>query len=259
VLREVADLRAKLAAEPDRRKHHRDLARLFARIGAIPEATATVQSWLARDAMDPEALTLLADLAARNGDRDRGVRTLASVVEVQPGDKSAHERLAKLYERAGRLEDACAHRVTIAALSPSDDAAAAAATRCETTGEAPAPENVRGDLVVTATFDAGIDLDVAIVLRDGTRVSWMGGKANVRAQNASSLTGEKLALAFLPVGTHTIEITRTAPGGGPPVSGTIDLRALGDRRQLPFRLEGDRVQVATIHVTINQLSRLFGG
>jgi len=257
VLREVATLRDALAKEPDRRKVHRDLARLFARIGAIDEGTATVRGWLARDAMDPEALTLLADLLARKGDRERAVRTLASVVEVQPGDKSAHERMAKLYERAGRLEDACAHRVTLAALSPDSDAAAAAATRCETTGEAPAPENVRGELVVSATFDAGVDLDVAVVLRDGTRVSWMGGKANVRSQNAPSLTTEKLALGFLPIGTHTLEVTRTAPGGGPPVSGTLDLRALGEHRQIAFRLEGDRVAAATVSVSMARSGRGF--
>jgi len=227
VLREVADLRAKLAAEPDRRRHHRDLARLLGRIGEIDEDERVVRGWLSRDAMDPEALTLLADLTARRGERDRAVRTLASVVEVQPGDKAAHERMARLYERLGRLEDACPHRVTLAALSPSDEAAAAAATRCESTGEGPPAEEVRGELVATATFEGGADVDLAIVLRDGTRVSWMGGKRNVRVGEATSVQGERLAIGFLPNGSYTIEVESIDPqfNAGSSVGPTSSIRS----------------------------------
>ena len=35
---------------------------------------------------------------------------------------------------------------------------------------------------------------------------------------------------------------------GPAVAGTLDVRVLGERRQIPFRLDGARVAVATITV-----------
>lgn len=205
-----------------------------------------MRGWLSRDAMDAEALGFLSDMIARSGDRDRAIRTLASTAEVQPGDKATHERMAKVYERAGRIDDACAHRVTLAALSPTDDAAAAHATRCTTTREAPGVDAIRGNLVVGARFDGGVDLDVNVVYRDGTRVSWMGGKRGVRAAEVTSPTGERLAIGFVPVGTYTIEVVRASGASGPPVSGTLELRVLGERRSVPFRLEGTRAAVASV-------------
>jgi hypothetical protein len=264
VLEEVADAKAALGAEPDRRRNHRDLARLLGRIGEVSEGTSVLRGWLARDALDAEALGMLGEMLARGGDRDRAIRTLSSVVEVQPGDKASHDRMAKLYERAARFEDACAHRVTLAALSPEDETAAAAATRCQTTNEPPAAESIAGNLVVGLRTESGVDLDVAVLFRDGTRVSWMGGRRGVRAAEATSLQGERLAIGFLPVGTYTVEVTRTsAPGAsspvgtgsapvvtlsGPPISGTIELRALGERRTVPFRLDGARAAVAVVTV-----------
>jgi len=263
-LEEVADAKAALGSEPDRRKNHRDLARLLGRIGEVGEGTSVLRGWLARDALDVEALGMLGDMLARGGDRERAIRTFASVVEVQPGDKASHDRMAKLYERAGRFEDACAHRVSLAALSPEDEAAAAAATRCQTTNEAPGAETIAGNLVVGLRTESGVDLDVAVIFRDGTRVSWMGGRKGVRAAEATSLQGERLAIGFLPVGSYTIEVSRTTPASalgtappspagpvtvsGPPVSGTVELRVLGERRTIPFRLDGERAAVAAVSV-----------
>jgi hypothetical protein len=261
VLEEVADAKAALGAEPDRRKNHRDLAKLLGRIGEVSEGTSVLRAWLARDALDAEALGMLGDMLARGGDRERAIRTLASVVEVQPGDKASHERMAKLFERAGRFEDACAHRVTLAALSPDDATAAATATRCQTTNESPALETIAGNLVVGLRTDAGVDLDVAVISRDGTRSSWMGGRKGIRAAEATSLQGERLAIGFLPVGSYTIEVTRAAPSSSaalpgtpqvpsfaPAINGTVELRVLGERRSIPFRLEGDRAAVAAVTV-----------
>ncbi len=250
VLREVAELKAKVQAEPDRRVNHRDLAKILARIGEVAEGTTVVRGWLSRDAMDVDALTFLSDMQARSGDRERAIRTLASVVEVQPGEKSSHERMAKVYERAGRAEDACAHRVTLAALSPTDDAAAAAGTRCETTQETPAADTIRGNLVIGGSWTGGVDLDVNVVYRDGTRVSWMGGKRNVRAAEATSTAGERLGIGFLPNGTYTIEVVRASGESGPPVDGTLEIRVLGERRSARFRLEQNAARVAAAQVTV---------
>jgi len=258
--RDIEALRAKVAAEPDRRKHHRDLARALARVGEIDDGTNVARAWLARDAMDTEALTILADFLARGGDRDRAQRMLASVAEVQPGDKASHERMAKLYERAGRLDDACAHRVTLAALSPTDDAAAAAATRCEGEGAAaPEAENARGDLVVEVDWTGDVDLDAGVVTNTGTRASWMGGRRGVRAKDATSRSHEQIAFGFLPQGGFRVEVVRTGSGDAA-VEGNVRVWALGEERRFPFRLAAGtrRVGVATVTVQGGGFGR-FGG
>src|SRR5207237_8316633 len=117
-----------------------------------------------------------------------------------------HEAMAAAYERAGRLSQACAHRVALASIRGGDARTAGAALRClrglgrttdaelivrglrddqvrtaaeKTATAAPLAPPVEGDLVIDGAWDAGHDLDVALITPQGKRISWLGGRADL--------------------------------------------------------------------------------
>jgi len=66
----------------------------------------------------------------------------------------------------------------------------------------PAQENkLRGDVQVEATWDDDVDLDVALIGRNGQRYSWLGDpKARVTSRDATSTRRETLAVFNAPKG-----------------------------------------------------------
>ena len=111
----VASARVAHDASPDSRDRTRDYARALARAGRLDEALQTVEAWLTRDPNDVEALVLASDVVGRLGRSEESARLLSGVVDAEPGDAAMHERLALAFERAGRFEDACAHRLVLPA------------------------------------------------------------------------------------------------------------------------------------------------
>jgi hypothetical protein len=112
------------------------------------------------------------------------------------------------------------------------------------------PSALSGDLRLEARWDGGDDLDLAMLHQEG-RMSWLGAptKAVITARDVQSTSHEALAVRGGSVGDYVVEITR--PGGhSGSVRGTIDISAPGgDRRSVPFVLDGDRVRVALVKVT----------
>jgi hypothetical protein len=262
-----------LRESPDSRDRHRKLVQLLSRNGDIERAQQIAEQWLERDRLDAEALTALADLLARQGEREEALRWLSGIVDLEPDNKALHERMARAYERLGAADRACSHRIVLAELSPSDFAAVGAALRCDratdwqgaadaflphfrSDGErrraqglamvAPPRVPAHGEVVLDATWNRGDDLDLALISPQGTRISWMGGRKSVFADRVADAGSERLGLGVVSPGTYRVEISRTNTTELQPVRGRIRLSALGIRQDLPFSLLGRQVVAATL-------------
>ncbi|WP_437569434.1 VIT domain-containing protein [Sorangium sp. So ce542] len=269
----TAEAEAALAAAPDSRDRTVGLYALYATTGRLGEAQELTARWSGRDALDPDALIARADLAARQGDRDRAVRILGGLADVRPGDRAVQARLAELWDAAGRPAYACQHRVTLAELAPADAKLAAAAIRCAGEGgmselagqlrldltsavratvdrllaqpDAPPSADLPGDVQLSAAWTGGADLDLALIDARGRRLSWMGatlGPVGVRSRDATSARAESLALRNLPKGSYVVEIARASAGDGaspPALAGAPG----AVRGELTLRLAGETRKV----------------
>jgi len=275
--RAVVAAEAALAERPDSRDRHRDLVRALARAGEVERALTLAAAWVDKDPLDTEGIAALADALARESRRDEALRMLSGAVDATPGDAGLHERLASVFDRLGASDFACAHRESVAELSPTDPVAVGAAVRCERAlgrgdgarrllarvtdplvrarAEEEAARIVRapgatGDLVVEARWEGGADLDLAVVGPKGVRSAWLGVRRGVEALDATSTDHERLALRRLPVGGFTVEIARSIPpaSGSGILRGQLEIRALGQRRVVPFVLDTARATVARVDV-----------
>ncbi len=269
-----------IAASPDSRDKTIDLFAMYSTAGRLGEAQELTAKWSGRDALDPDALTARADLAARQGDRDRAVRILGGLADVRPNDRAVQTRLAELQENAGNLALACEHRLALADIAMSDAKLVADAVRCarsqgmldlagrielDTTDKVrdavtrllvapnPVQKPLTGDVQVSAEWTGGADLDVALIDAQGKRTSWMGspGRATTTARDVTSQRNETLAVSALPQGNYVVEISRAASTGADAaasIRGEVTLRLGGDVRKIPFSLVGPRAEVGTVRV-----------
>ncbi|WP_437754651.1 VIT domain-containing protein [Sorangium sp. So ce1389] len=269
----TAAAEAALAAAPDSRDRTMGLYALYATTGRLGEAQELTARWSGRDALDPGALIARADLAARQGERDRAARILGGLADVRPGDRAVQTRLAELWDAAGRPAFACQHRVALADLAPADAQLVAAAIRCA--GESgmgelasqlrldvtsairaevdrrlaqpdAAPSTVlSGDVQLSAEWSGGADLDLALIDAQGRRLSWMGstlGPVGVRSRDATSTRAESLALRGLPKGSYIVEIARASTGDGPSTAAAPGAPEVL-RGELTLRLAGETRKV----------------
>jgi len=269
-----------IAASPDSRDKTVELFAMYSTAGRLGEAQELTAKWSSRDALDPDALMARADLAARQGDRDRAVRILGGLADVRPNDRAVQVRLADLQDSAGNVALACEHRLALADMAMSDPKLVADAVRCarsqglldlatrmelDTTEKVrdvvtrllvapnPAQKPLNGDVQVSAEWSGGADLDVALIDAQGKRTSWMGspGKATTTARDVTSQRNETLAVSALPQGNYVVEISRAGGGSADTASsvrGEVTLRLGGDVRKIPFTLAGSRAEVGTVRV-----------
>jgi hypothetical protein len=285
ITKAIGDAERALAKSPDSRERHRALVQALSYAGEIDRAHAVAAKWLDRDRLDPQALGYQADLLGRDGKRDEALRLLAGVTDLDADRVATHERMVTAYEHVGRMSQACSHRIALSAIQPKDGKAGAAAVRCLRTlsrdtdaqliitgladeatraatekallsaDPAASSQNVAalrgGDLVVDARWEGGADLDVSLVTPDGTRVSWMGGRTDVRVADATSTAKEQLTLKSLKRGHYLLEVARGAASSGT-VRGTIDVVVLGTKKSIPFELVGPRKTVARVSVNLEE-------
>jgi len=284
--RSVAVAESALAAAPDSRDKHRALVRAASRAGNVARAREVAEKWLGRDQLDPEALTFLSDAIGRDGRRDDALRVLSGIVDLRPDDRALQDRMARAYDRAGMAELACAHRIAIADIASTDGAALGAAMRCEralgqndsatrllgsvsddaarrraeeVAAQPTSLESVGGDIVLDASWGTATDLDLAIITPQGTRISWMGGRATVSASDAGATGREKLALRRAGTGNYVLEIARTRHDDQAPVSGRVTVSVMGTRRVIPFTLTGPRTVLGRAHITRESRMESVGG
>jgi hypothetical protein len=264
-----------LTAAPNSRDRTVELFSLYSTLGRVGEAQELTARWAGRDALDPDALQARADLAARQGDRDRAVRILGGLADVRPNDRAVQTRLADLQDAAGNAALACEHRIALADMALADPKLVAAAVGCaraqgqtelasvirfDTTDKvrdsvdrllnagaaATAP---RGDLTVSAEWIGGADVDVALIDAQGKRTSWLGSpsKATVNGRDVKSTRDESLEIAGLPQGNYVVEVTR-AGNGTEQLRGDVTVRFGSEVSKLPFTLSGPRAEVGTVRV-----------
>lgn len=271
----IADAQREVDANDNRRAAVKQLYTLLALAGDVDRAFTLAERWSEKEALDPDALTARADLAARRGQREEAIRVLGSVLDVRPGDVASHKRLARLHRWAGREAVGCRHALAAAQLHPKDAELLADAVFCgRRTGEnamvedmlRSAEEKVRkaaetrlknqkeqadrasGDVVITATWDGGVDLDIGLIHPQGHRVSWLGAptKALISAEDVTSTRREVLGLLGSPAGEYAVEVVRASGEG--PVRGELTIRAAGNTRKIPFVLDDNRQTVATMQI-----------
>jgi hypothetical protein len=283
----IAEAERKSLLEPDRREPLRKLYTLLALGADLARAEAVVQRWSSRDALDVEALTARADLAAQRGERDQAIRLLGSVIDARPGEVAAQRRLERLERWSGKPALACRHLIAAAELRIADAALVADAVRCSrTAGDAlaerellaplndgqrravdarlaatPSDDSVlKGDLRVEATWQGGEDLDLGLIDGDGQRMSFLGAptRAVISARDVSARDREGLAIRGAKPGEYLVEIVRSR-AGSVPVSGELTITAAGATRRVPFRLTGSRERVALIRLRmVSHLEPLDG-
>lgn len=278
----VTAAEAALREQPDSRDRHRELVRALSRAGSLVRAEEVARQWISRDALDTEALTYLADVIGRRGERDRALRYLSGIVDLNPENEALQERLALAYERAGKTEQACSHRVALAEVESDDAAHVASAARCrralgDTAGaeglitgmdtprnqeaaraavDSPAsPEAVRGDLMLDATWSGSDDVDLTLVTPQGTRLSWMGGRTGVVGSDATRTGSERLGLRRAAVGSYYIEVSRVQRADQQPVRGEIRVRTPSETRTIPFTLSDERVVVGRVDIVTRWVVR----
>jgi hypothetical protein len=285
----VEAARAALAAAPDERQKHAELAKLLVRQGNPDEVEALAARWTSRDPLDVDAVALRATARAWRGDRDGALRilsgTLASPALAASASADMASTLARAEERAGRSAPACALRVAAAEGKPTDVEMVAQALTCERAQRRPAsearrlaslkddatrsrvsaaaakvaaagraPDAVSGDIAVDATWDAGAgaDLDLAVIDPSGRRLAWASAARNVRASDCTSLGHEALAVSSGATGPFVIEVVRADAVQDPrPLSGKLRITSLGRTQVVPFFLSGSRAQIARVDLRMD--------
>lgn len=277
----IAKAERAFSLDENRRENVRALCSLYFLAAELDKAERLAARWTERAPLDPEALTALADLAARKGQRESATRILSGVVDVRPDDSKAQQRLARLYRWAGNPELGCRHAVATAELRTSDAAALADAVRCTRqtsfawladallsaavdtvrqkaeallAKEAKPIDVLRGDLRLEARWNSGHDLDLGLIDPDGRRVSWLGAptRAVITARNVTSDHLEGLALSGARAGDYVIEVSRVSGGGE--VTGEVVVTVAGTQKTLPFTLAGDRTILGI--ATVSSVPRL---
>ena len=282
--------RSALAAAPDERNRHRDLARLLAIQGDVEELDGVLSKWNERDPLDADAVAWRADLAARKGDRDGALRILTGGLASPTSTPKETARLAQAaaeaYERA-HDSAGCSLRVSAAELLPQDLDAQARAIRCEeAAGRTRSADRLRapfvgtpkqalleaaltrisrekadtahGDITVSATWEGGEDLDLAIVDPTGARASLVSRLSGIRVVDGTARGHEELGISNAKPGAFVVEIAR-ATRGTRPVSGSVKITSGGIVKTVPFVLTGDRSVVGRVEAHYEETLVSEGG
>jgi hypothetical protein len=221
-----------------------------------------------------------ADLAARKGDREGSLRILGGALAASALSSSEAftlaSNVARAHERLGRPER-CAFDVAAAEIKPTDTDAVARAISCERSmGRAKSAErwmaalkdtqrtqvsnalakidpgkaeNAFGDIVVSATWEGGVDLDVSILDPSGRRAGVTSRMRGARVEGAMARDHETVGLSTSDAGPFVVEIARaSAADSNVSVSGRLVIKAFGQTQTVPFTLTGPRAPVARVDV-----------
>jgi hypothetical protein len=274
----IGNAERSFALNPNRRETVKKLFTALMQAGFVERAAPLAEQWAEKEPLDVEALTARADVLASRGERALAIRVLGSVLDAKPGDIASAKRLARLERWAGRPGLGCRFSIALAEQRMSDAALLAEAVRCarETldgaaaeellTGAAPAARDaaerllasprpddttLRGDIQLEARWTGGADLDLALVDPDGHRVSWLGAPTRgiIVARDVASVSREGLALTSAKAGDYALEIVRSS--GSAPGSGELLVKTAGGvTRRLPFTVDGSRVRLGLVHVSV---------
>jgi hypothetical protein len=276
----IAQARAAVAQAPDERSKHKDLARMLALSGQLDELNETLEKWSSRDPLDVDVIASRADVAARRGDRDTSLRILSGALAANAlSSADAYtiaQTIARSYDRLGKAEG-CAFHVAAAEIRENEPDALAHAISCEqaqgrrraadrwlsslkdtqrtavknavTKLESTKTEGTFGDIVVSANWSGGADLDIALIDPSGRRAGTVTRMKGARVEGAVARDHETVALSSGDGGSFVVEMVRANAGeGNIPVKGNVTIKAFGQTQSIPFTLTGARVQVGRADV-----------
>jgi hypothetical protein len=256
-LRLVETRRRELDRRPDSRDRHLALYRALSRAGRPDEALVVLEAWLARDPHSVRALSLVVETAARLGQRERALRAMGSLVELDHRNRSLHARLAAMHDALGSTRAACAHWISLAQVAGADAEGVRRARDCRD-GYRPSSghQAPRGSVVLRGRWDHPEDLDLALVTSRGRRIAWLSNR-RLRFAHVASPEREELAVRWLPPGRYRVEVSRAGTADAAnAVRGSVAVRAPGLSRRLRFRLGADEPNLYVAELTIHRRTRL---
>lgn len=279
----VQALAATVDADPTDRKHHSRLVRTAMAVDH-PEAVAFARAWANVDPDHAGALEALADALARDGD-PIALRAYESVVEVRPFSSKEHASLAHAYENEGDFARACSHRRALVSIKPTvahqgglvaclqraGRVTEAASTRDafikgavitrgslasfekkldEAIRGAAATTRRRGQLRATLTWVGAEELDIAVVDRNGRRISVLHDRGSAVARESRGR--EELDLTRVR-GSVFVEVSRRRSEGNTsasaPLGATLELVTPHGRKTIPVSVPQGSTRVAKVFWT----------
>ncbi len=275
---EVQKRRAALLEKPESRDRLQALVRQLIQAGSTEEAGKLAAQWLAKDAMDAEALVVQAELALLAGEADRAVEWLESAIDANPGAEAAHDRLFGTWRALGDFQMMCAHAVPRALSAPKNWEHQVAAVQCTQDSarflaglsagvraqaerklkEEAKPTLRRDSLTLEATWEGDAQLDLVVITPEGRVVSFAGGARRVDVQSAQSRVTEQLSSSMERRGRYQIFVVPRRPGAGSKkaagpstdqATGQVKITSYNALRTLRFTAGTAPVRVADVVVS----------
>ncbi|MBW2732168.1 MAG: FecR domain-containing protein [Deltaproteobacteria bacterium] len=283
--------------DPKSRKAHSAYHRALMKNGRYQPALRHAEGWTAKDTRHPSALFALADAQTALG-LASAMESYSSVVDVRPWSTRLHLRLVQMYHNKGDQRSSCAHRWSLMSLYPKRlnyhidlaqclsnipgkrvqamkilaNAAKTAAGRRQARklglalralerGSKKRRPRARGEIVIEATWNQNVDLDVALVTPLGERITALRSsrRGGTISDSHDGSKAEQLVLRWAHNGVYRVEI---APGPGAklsgPVRGTLKIKARGKTKTIAFELPAPGVlQLASLR--LRTVSRVYHG
>jgi len=275
---EVQKRRAALLEKPESRDRLQALVRQLIQAGSTEEAGKLAAQWLAKDAMDAEALVVHAELALLAGEADRAVEWLESAIDANPGAEAAHDRLFGTWRALGDFQMMCAHAVPRALAAPKNWEHQVAAVQCtqdvarflallpagpraqaeRKLKEEAKPTLRRDSLTLEAQWEGEAQLDLVVITPEGRVVSFAGGARRVDVQSAQSRVTEQLSSSVERRGRYQVFVVPRRSGASPrqvagapsnQATGQVKITSYNALRTLRFTVGTTPVRLADVVVS----------
>lgn len=234
------------------------LADMQAATGKLQEAMRTysasveVQPWNTRLHRD------LAQMYRQKGELARSCAHLWSIMSIQPERLEHHLALTRCLAQLPEGKAVAMQLLAELSKSPLGKSGAHAARIGQAlarlaagTETGDADRASRGALVLKATWDKPVDLDLALVTPGGQRLTTLRtGRRGSATDSRDGRTAEQLALRWMGNGSYRVEVApASASASAGTVSGTLLITAHGKSRAVPFVVSGRSKPVARIDQT----------
>jgi hypothetical protein len=108
----------------------------------------------------------------------------------------------------------------------------------------------RGALVVTATWNRPVDLDLALVTPRGERITALSeGRRGGVIDSRNGAGAELLGLRWAGNGRYRVEIAHAAGTASGPINGTVLIKVRGKTQTIPFIISGRSKPLARLELT----------
>lgn len=190
-IRQKDELQRVFQAEPENRTKRMRYIRALIAAGQADQARREVEQWLTLNAMDAEALVLMAQVLTLDGKVDEALSWLESGADAQPRGNWVHQRLHSAYLSLGLESLQCAQQMLLdnigrrsAGLDPlscrltSDLKLFGLAPDVLVEPTPPEIKRIDGDIKVSWQGSPGVYL--VLVESDGRPLSWLSQRRNIR-------------------------------------------------------------------------------